>query len=304
MKLMTIGRTRLTMHPAVVLFALYMLLMGQGRLLALAGLSIALHEGAHALTFALLGYPPEEIEWTPLGALMRLEEEDRVPPLRRLLSLAAGPALTALLALLALLLTREGVMPRDAGRVLFMTNLSILAVNLLPVLPLDGGRITALALGLTLRGETVKRVMRVLGWIVGCLCVAGNLAVTLLEGGWNLTLATAGCFIIYAGSVSTASLALSELRAFMDRKIRLERRGCMDCAQVAVTADTPLRQAVKQLKPRRYTLFLLIEKGTMRAVGNATEDRLIAAYLRSGAETCAVLAESDEMSCFSPKSAD
>lgn len=57
---------------------------------------------------AMLHYPPRQAEITPLGLLLRLEEEDRLPPLHRAAVLFSGPAASAALVLLGWYGTRLG----------------------------------------------------------------------------------------------------------------------------------------------------------------------------------------------------
>lgn len=288
-RLFAIGSTDIFLHPAAVLFALYAAMTGHGGWLLAGMFSFFLHECAHGFAAALLGCTPKSIEITPLGALMRLEDEAALPPGRRLAMLLAGPAASLLLCWTALLLTRCGIIGRHAGQLLFMTNLSILLINLLPALPLDGGRVLALFLSLFLSADSVRRAMRSLGVVLGCVCIALNLLLTWEMGGWNLSLACAGCFLMYAACTGTTTAALAELRAFMDRKLRLEQRGCMGCRVVAVTETLTLRGAVGALAPSFYTLFLLIQPGTMRCLGYVTEERVISCYLLTPGETCAAL---------------
>lgn len=285
-RLFTIGSTEITFHPAALLFAIYMVLRGQGMFFLIATISILLHEAAHALAAALLGEMPTEIEWTPLGALMRLEDEQRLPPLRRLIMLVAGPLMTLFLCWVALQLTRIGFMDSLLGRRLFTANLSILLINLLPCLPLDGGRVLSLLLSLLLRAETVSRILRWLGTILGSLCVLGSLVLTWLIGGWNMSLAACGCFLIYASCVGTTTAALAELRQLMTRKIALERRGYLPVKTLAVISTTPLRRIMHALPPRRFVRLLILEPGTLKPLGGCEEARLIAVYLDTPGETC------------------
>lgn len=288
-RLLSIGRTEIRLNPATVLFALYAALLGQGGWLLAGTASVMLHEGAHGAAAALLGCPPAAIEVTPLGALMRLEDEAALPPGKRAVMLLAGPAATLLLCWAALVLTRIGVLDRHTGRLIFMANLSILLINLLPALPLDGGRLLALLLSLRFRGDTVRCILRIIGVILGAGCVAGNILLTWTLGGWNLSLACAGCVLLYAAYAGTVTAALEELRGFMARKLRLERRGQLRCRAVAVTGGLSLRAAVTALAPSDYTLFLLIQPGTMAFLGCATEDQVIARYMNHPGGTCAEL---------------
>lgn len=274
------------LHPATLLMALYAYMMGFGPLLLMAFLSILLHESAHALAAALAGEPPLEMELTPLGAVLRLEDEERLPTLRRLLMLAAGPLMTLLLCFLSIWLTQVRVLPVHIGRSLFTANLAILLMNLLPALPLDGGRILCMALGHFLRAETVRRIMRAAGTVLGLAAIGGSLWLAWRYGSWNLSLASAGCFLMYSAAQATTAQVMAELRMLMDRKILLERRGFLKCRSVAILAGESLRRAIRLLAPRAMTDFQLVEPGTMRRIGTLTETELIAAYLDHPEMTC------------------
>lgn len=291
-RLFSMGRCDIYIHLGTLLYGVYVLLAGTWRV-ALAGfLSIALHEAAHGLAAYLLGQPPQEIELTPMGALLRLEDEERLPPLRRALMLAAGPAMTLLLCLLAIRLTADGWLAQSAGRTLFLANAAILMVNLLPALPLDGGRLMALLLGRFLRGDVVARVMRATGTVLGLAAVGGSVWLAWQYGGFNWSMAVAGCFLMYSAAASTTTLTMHHLRALMERKTQLEGRGHMPMRRVAILAGLPLHEAVRLLTPNRLTEFALLQQGTMAPAGMLTEARLIVAYLEKPQMTCAEAAQS------------
>lgn len=278
-RLFQVGGTAIWLHPAALLLAAYMFATGFGGLLVAGFLSILLHEAAHATLSACFGKPPTDVEVTPLGALMRLEDDEALSPVRRLLVLMAGPLMTLFICYLALVMTRMRWLPWAAGRMIFLCNAAILFMNLLPALPLDGGRMLALALSLLFRQETVRTVMRAVGTAIGLGCVLLNLWLSWTSGGWNLSLAAAGCFLMYGAARSTVSCAMAELRDFMDRKSRLEGRGAMPCRWVTVTEDATLRQAVRQLHPRRHTMFCVARAGEADHRGFLSEQTVIAGYL-------------------------
>ena len=290
-RLFAVGPTEVWLHPAALLFALYMVLAGSGRLLVCGTLSILLHEGGHALVSTLLSHPPAALELTPLGCLMRLEDEETLPPLPRLAVLLAGPAVTALLCWLSVLMAAWGSLPRDTARLAFACNAAILCVNALPALPLDGGRLLALLLGLFLPPQRVRGVLRGLGTALGALLVGLNCAVCLRCGGWNLSLGCAGCFLIYAAARGTERAALSELQAFMARRTRLETRGHLRTCLVTVTDALPLHRAVGLLHPTRRTLYQVVTLGTARPGPLVGEERLIDAYLKKPGETCRIFVQ-------------
>jgi len=287
----SIGSTNLYLHAAVVPFAMYMLLMGYGEIFFVGGISVLVHECAHALIAYLMGTPPAEIELSPLGAVMRLEDEEQLPPLRRLVMLMAGPGASLALCLAALFLTRCGVLSAAGGRTLFLCNLALAMLNLLPALPLDGGRILCLFLSAFLQAELARRIVRIISTVLGLGLIAANVLYTLRFGGWNLTLAASGCVMVYAASASTTTLALQELRRLMDRKIRMEQHGVVACRWLTATELCSLRRVVCRLHPRHYTMLHLLESGTMRPLACVGEERLIAAYLQHPHQNCRVLLE-------------
>ena len=128
-----------------------------GRASALAGVSflvllflcVVLHEFGHILAARHFGVRTREILLLPIGGMAQVERIPERP--REELSIAlAGPAVTVATALLLILAyggipdplkVFSGVTPRDLLGQLAYANLSLLAFNLLPVFPLDGGRV-------------------------------------------------------------------------------------------------------------------------------------------------------------------
>ncbi|MBQ7850491.1 MAG: hypothetical protein IJ343_12255, partial [Clostridia bacterium] len=244
------------------------------------------HECAHGVASALLGQPSQEMELTPLGAVLRLEDEERLPPLRRFVMLAAGPAMTLLLCALSLHLTRTGVLPISLGKRVFAANLALLLLNLLPALPLDGGRMLSLLLGRFLRADAVARIMRTTGTLLGVAAIVLSVCLAWQQGSMNLSLASAGCFLMYTAAQATTTQALHELRRLMDRKITLEGRGFAPVWRMAVMADQPLHRVVRLVHPSKVTEFVVMERGTMRVLGVLTEAEAIGGWLDSPQMRC------------------
>lgn len=292
-RICTIGPTDVYLHTANLALLLWAWLSGAGAALLTAILSILLHEAAHAAAAALLGHPPQELELTPLGAVMRLEDEATLPPLRRLIMLAAGPAMSLLLCHLALWTARTAALPALLAQRLFEANLAILLLNLLPVLPLDGGRILTLLLSRILRQETVRRIMRIAGTLAGLALIVLSGWMAWRYGLLNWSLAAAGCFLMYSASAATTTHALAQLRSLMSRKLLLETRGHVPIRRIAVPAATPLHRAIRLLAPRALTEFSLMEQGTLHTLAILTEETLISRWLDHPQMNCAEAASTD-----------
>ena len=113
-------------------------------------LCVVLHEFGHALAARRFGIPTRDITLLPIGGLARLEAipED---PKEELVVAAAGPAVNVLIAGLILggiLLTGGSTQPFSLEALmsnfwlrLLTVNLTLVAFNLIPAFPMDGGRV-------------------------------------------------------------------------------------------------------------------------------------------------------------------
>lgn len=290
-----IGQTDIRLHPAMLLYIIYAMLIGHGRFMMIAVASILLHETAHAGVSAILGQIPASIELSPLGAVMRLEDDNRLPPVKRSMMLIAGPATTFLLCVAAMEFAKRGVIPQQSVGILFMTNLSILLLNMLPVLPLDGGRLLSLVLSCLLKPHVVGRIMRWIGTVVGMGLIMLNIWSSYRLGTWNLSLAFIGCCMIYSAVISTMTQAMAELRFLMERKIILERKGQSPSKQVMALHTQTLRQLLQAISAYRLCQFIVIEAGTMNNLGMLTEFDVISAYLQEPNMRCGRLLNPDKI---------
>jgi len=117
----------------------------------LIGAVIALHEGGHWLAMKLAGFRDVQVFFVPGMGGITSGEKHEAKPLTHMLVYLAGPMPGLLLSLASftLIAWEPGIMNTAWGPYLTMAALASLLVNgfnLLPVLPLDGGRIIELLL--------------------------------------------------------------------------------------------------------------------------------------------------------------
>lgn len=279
------GRVVIRIHISALVMAGYMILLGYGDLFCIAYGSIILHEAAHAAASAFLGYMPDEIELTPLGAMLNLHEHANIPPFKRVLILLAGPATTFVLCPLAIILTQHGWLHASSGRMLFTCNIGILLMNLLPCLPLDGGNLLAMLLDIVLPSKVSCTIMRIIGSTCGVSLNILALAAAWHGRGFNLSMIIIGCFLIHAAHTCTATTAMNQLRRLMDRKAHLERKGIIPSVSLAVMADQPVIHLLNSLPFGRYVTFTVLETGTLQCLGMLHEDAVISQALGETALT-------------------
>jgi Zn-dependent protease/CBS domain-containing protein len=138
----------------------------------LFGLCVLLHEIGHTVVSLALGHPVRRVVLFALGGASELAGEPRRAR-DELLIAGSGPLVSLALAGLAWVgydLAPAGALPTALLGLLAWSNLLLAAFNLLPGLPLDGGRLLrATAAGLGARPATATRVA---GWAGRLLAVA------------------------------------------------------------------------------------------------------------------------------------
>ena len=132
--------TRIRLHPTALLL-LFLPCLGilNGWQTAILWSSAALHETGHLLAFQICNCPVESLTILPFGLCAIPDESRSLSYKDEVFCAAAGPVFNLVLAalLLALPLSPQWV----AARYALYCNVSLFAINSLPVLPLDGGRV-------------------------------------------------------------------------------------------------------------------------------------------------------------------
>ncbi|WP_300682039.1 site-2 protease family protein [Nocardioides sp.] len=207
--------------------------------------SILLHEASHAAVARHYGYPVSSITLHFLGGFTQIEGEARRPKeefwiavVGPLTSIAVGGIGLALLAFDPsgfTLMAIEGL----AG-----ANLLVGVLNLLPGLPLDGGRV--LKAGVWGATHNMHRGTIAAGWIGRGVAVAALCWPMFASGvlGWNVSILDYVISVVLAlflWSGASAAMASARVRRRLPALVgrRLARRS------VSVPADLPLAEAVR-----------------------------------------------------------
>ena len=156
--------------------ALFLLLTDTPILLAALLPAALLHELAHYAVLRLCGVRAARFTLTGLGASLYVPELHRLSYGAELLSAAAGPLMNLLLWVLLSLTGREAL-TLFAGAQMVLGGL-----NLLPVRPMDGGRILCLATAYLTEPYTADRVAAAVGLAASSALLALCLWLVLTTG--------------------------------------------------------------------------------------------------------------------------
>ena len=235
-----------------------------GFILVLFG-CVLLHELGHALAARMFGIPTRDITLLPIGGVARLERMPR-KPVQELMVAVAGPAVNVVIAglLLAVLLPTVGVqglaaVPLRSGgflQQLLVINLMLVAFNMLPAFPLDGGRVFRAMLAMVFSYSTATRTAAT----VGQVCAVG-LALLGLANPFLLIIAA---FIFFNAAAEVRQVAVRE--QFCGYQVR---DGMLRRFQV-IPADASIHEIGPHLLDRHQRDFPVVDD---RRVGRYASPR-------------------------------
>ena len=221
-------------------------------------LSVLVHELAHSVVARSYGLPVRRILLYPLGGVSEIDREPQTPG-REFLVSAAGPALSLVLGAAGWAIKdvfAVGSIPWTLVRQLMVANIIVGIFNLLPGLPLDGGRMLRAGIWkLTGRPTTATIVA---AW-TGRLLAVGLLVLPFFTGalsGGDLV-STLWVVVIAAFMWIGAGQAIRATR-FRERLPKLQARRLARKA-ISVPASLPLAEAVRRADESRARALVIVD---------------------------------------------
>src|SRR5690554_271129 len=141
MKLIKVRGTTFSIHVLFfpIMISLYILGYAEEMLILLA--IIMIHELSHGLMAMLLGIRIQEIQILPFGGVVKLDNSLSFTPREEIIISLAGPVSNVALSATIFFLQDYFSWQSPGFDFVIFSSLAIGLFNLLPALPLDGGRI-------------------------------------------------------------------------------------------------------------------------------------------------------------------
>ncbi|MCE0451838.1 MULTISPECIES: M50 family metallopeptidase [Brevibacillus] len=102
---------------------------------------VLIHELGHVAMARELGWTVKEVQLLPFGGVATMEDSYATDPMDEIVVALAGPFLNMVMMAASYLFWFMGIWTEEWARFFLVSNLTIAMFNLLPIWPLDGGRI-------------------------------------------------------------------------------------------------------------------------------------------------------------------
>ena len=259
---------RIRVSPLMLLMAVYFVAAGMAYEFVCTLAAVLLHECAHAKVAKHFGYELNVIKLMPYGAA--LCGDVGMKPKHEAFVAAAGPALNIALALVFAALWWLLPASYMFTRAFCLCNMYIGVFNLLPVYPLDGGRVLFALLSSRIKRGRAFKIMRIISAVTGVATLA--LFVLSVFYSPNICLLSVGIFMLFSAFIPDRRAQYTALFELSARRDKLKKP--TELAVYAVSEHAPLSELVTCLNPERYTEFAVMSDGFER-VGTADETDVV-----------------------------
>lgn len=240
-----------------------------------AYLCALLHELGHAAAARCLGVSFLYIEIQPFGVCIKLNTDKLKTPRQEILIAAAGPAVSLCLA------AASPYLPLPCSDMYFFyCNISMAAINLLPALPLDGGRIlkavlsyrfgSVRAYNLTVSASKLPIALLLLLSVYGLLTMRFNLSLILISA-----------FLLSNLACEQNNISRGALREIIGSREKLASTTMLKTGVLTARADTPARHILRELNISRFHIVNVTDKNG-RIIRTLSETQLLDAMSEKG----------------------
>lgn len=271
---------RFRLNPMFLLFVVLWVIAGSPLELALVCLIVLVHELAHGLAGKALGLRINEVELYPFGGVARIEEKLELEPRIERRLAWAGPAANLAMAGLAVILYHRLFPGLDALLFFFRVNMVLALFNLLPALPLDGGRILRARLAPLLGFRAATETAATLGQILSLLLFAAGL-MAMFHSYLNLSILCVAIFLFFAATREKKQAVYAFLRSLGAKEHQLFERGALRGEQLVVLEETRLLDVFRLFSPQRYHFVRIMDR-SQQCRGEISETYLVRAAMRKG----------------------
>lgn len=245
-------------------------------------LSTAVHELGHIAAASFKGCSIKCVKVTPAGLNAEIEKIN----CRRqdlILIYASGPAVNILMALVSLLFySLHNAGGNQSFKNFAILNIFLAVFNLLPAVPLDGGKILLEALSGCFGIITAERYSTIAAVFLSVLFIAAGLCQFLVNWG-NFSLLVIGIFVLVSLMNGKMEAAFMNIKQIIYRRSRIQKKGIYPVRNLVAMKWMRLGECVKFMDYDRFHMVHVLDDD-MSIIGFFTESEIIEALLENSSD--------------------
>lgn len=255
--------------------------------LLIAFIMVILHEFAHYFMARYFGLKYGNIEILPFGAVLNINDFDEVSLKEDLIISLSGPIFNLVLAALFYILHLHS--NRSIINSLFLTNAALGIFNLIPALPLDGGRILRNLIAVKIRYRSANFAAIIISMCIGTIFMLYYIY-CFFRGQTNLSFGIIALYIIIYSFREKERIAYIIMSDIVKKKFKFIKRGYIENKSFSIYNKNDLLKALSLIEKNKYNIFTVLDN-ELRVVDIIYEEEILEALKSYGNITLEELVE-------------
>ena len=243
---------------------------------------ITVHELAHFIAAKCCKVEMGGLVIMPFGVSIKLKN-NRIHPLHDTYISMAGPFGNVVMIIAALMLRKLGIANIGIVDYFILSNAAIFAINVIPILPLDGGRILRAVLTHHLGFTRASRISIAISQVNAVIVGAAGIWV-LWSTHFNASIAVLCSFLIFNISAEKRNSQFTMMQELLDAPDKLSRARVMPARALVCTADTSPVQLLKHFSYNHYYMINVCDDQA-KPLCTLSETQLIGAMVGGECQT-------------------
>jgi stage IV sporulation protein FB len=276
-------------HPFFVLMMGFSIITGYFIELLTLFVIVFIHELGHVSMAKGFGWRVREVQLLPFGGVAVVEESGNIPAYEEIWVALAGPIQNGWMSIFACIMMQLSGTDLVWWEYFLQANLMIGLFNLLPILPLDGGKVFVSLLSYQLSYYKTLQICAWFSMIISSGVVIYALISAITQGGIHLNLLMIGLFLVYSNWISYRHIPYLFRRFLISREGRaLHHSGQAALTQpLIVSGQKDITSIVHMfMREKSHLIFILSKQGIIQKV--LTEQHIIQYYFSEAKSNRAV----------------
>lgn len=239
---------------------------------------VLIHECVHLIVARYLGFSGFTVEIYPIGTVLKLKDLEEATPKEDLIISISGPVGNFVIGLLCFGINY--FCKSDFINHIMKYNLVIGIFNLIPVFPLDGGRVLRSILATRLIYKKANEIALRISIIIGYIFLLGFFA-SVFMGISNINLALIAIFILSVSYKEKRRIAYIIMGYIIKKKEKFIKRGYIENKTISVYYKLSLLQLLELVDKNKYNVFTVLDED-MNVVDILYEEDILNSLKSSG----------------------
>ncbi len=238
--------------------------------------TVLIHELCHLFAALILDVRVYSVIIMPFGMTLRIDNSVLKTPEKEALIALAGPISNAVMLMLAYIFKGNS----ENYYLFLVINYALFILNLLPVPPLDGGRIMRCII---IKNAGLMPGLRIMRKISKCfifiILALGVLLIFVSRA--NVSLVMIGAFLLYNLADEKKNSDVLIMRELIYEKEKLKENSLIPCKLLCIHKNTPARRVLRKLNLSTFYIITIVDDD-LKILRTVTESDFLRGVTQNG----------------------